>query len=153
MEVTNFDERNIRYFARAYCCNQAPFEDLVQEGWLAALQAKKPEHKYLAVRRAVQTYTRRARFVIPIEEPPEKSEESREIQMIQDLDHLKSLISKAKLTEKEAKAIHLVYFDEESALDRVYGSGRQIPHKDVQSHARAMTKLRKVAREEERKNV
>lgn len=150
MEVTNFDERNIRYFARAYCCNQSPFEDLVQEGWLAALQAKEPEHKYLAVKRAIQTYTRRARFIQPIAEPPETSIENEGIQMINNLDHLRSLLKKAKLSQKELDVIHLIYFDDEEALNRRYGSGNQISKKDRESHFRAMKKLRAVAEKEVR---
>ena len=60
MEVTKFDERNIGYFASRYFCNQAPFEDLVQEGWLAALSVSDPTHKYLAIKNAIQEYKRKA---------------------------------------------------------------------------------------------
>jgi len=149
MNITNFDERNIRYFARSYCCNQASFEDLVQEGWVAALSAEKPEHKYLAVKRAIQTYTRRARFIQPVRYLQPQREESPELQMIEDLDHLESILKKANLTEKESQVIQLIYFESENNLDKRYGSGHRLSVNDRQLHSKAMKKLRAIAKKEE----
>ena len=147
MNVTNFDERNIKYFAGRYCCNQAPFADLVQEGWLAALTAREPEHKYLRIKLAIQEYKRKATVITPTSYIQEKSEESSELRMIESLEHLEKLLEVTDLTEKELECIKLVYFGEELTFENagsVCGVSKQAMHI---RHDNAMRKLRDSAEE------
>jgi len=152
MEVTDFDVRKIRYFAGNYCCNAAPFEDLVQEGWLAALGAKKPEHKYLAIRHAVQIYKKRATDFKPVDVIIERPTESYELMMIETIDQLKHLLEKANLTSKERECIDLIYLQEEKTLTEA-GEECDVTRRAMNlRHASALNKLQLAAEKERRTN-
>ena len=148
MEVTDYDERNIRYFAWNYSCNQAPFEDLVQEGWLAALGAKKPEHKYLAIRRAIQVYKKRATFLQPTAYEQETEKESDELRMIDNLDHLKYLMANTVLSTAEVECLEQIYFGDELTQTELASVSKEKQRTIQKRHERAIKKLRKTAEEE-----
>jgi DNA-directed RNA polymerase sigma subunit (sigma70/sigma32) len=61
MEITLDDERNICAIAYMYSCRESPFEDLRQEGYLAVLQAEKPEHKFYSILHAIQEAHRKGK--------------------------------------------------------------------------------------------
>jgi DNA-directed RNA polymerase sigma subunit (sigma70/sigma32) len=149
MNVTDFDERNIKYFAGRYACNAAPYEDLVQEGWVAALESKKPEHKYNNIRQAIRVSKKQAVFLPPTSYDPQYAEESKETKMIETLDQLRHLLTNTTLTTKEQECIDLIYFGEEKTLTQASKASEISKQAMEDRHKSAMRKLRVTLRKEQ----
>jgi DNA-directed RNA polymerase specialized sigma24 family protein len=153
MIVTDFDERNIKYFAGNYCCNAAPFEDLVQEGWLAALGSKHETHKYNNIRQAIRVYKKQSVFLPNSSSDKERPSEDRGLEMIDNLDHLKHLLEITPLSPSEVEVINETYFGEELTQKELAARTQTKWATIRKRHSSAMQKLRQtVIEEEEAKN-
>lgn len=117
MEVTKADERNIRYFARQYACNEAPYDDLYQEGYLGALKAKKPEHKYLAIKSSIQEAKRKARRCATSPYLDSKAKEEDPFAEFENKDHVQTLFKNTEFNGKEAEVLHRYFFLNQDPLE------------------------------------
>jgi len=148
IEVTDFDMRNIRYFARRFACNACPYEDLVQEGWLAAATAQHPTHKYLRIRQKIGVARAKAVDIQTSSYLPDKPEESDNHMLIDNLDYLAHLLRTTALTDQEAKVIDMIYFkeiDKQNVVAEKLGISTQ---RVSQLHQSALNILAQRAREE-----
>lgn len=122
MKITKDDERNIAYWAGRYSSNQAPFEDLQQEGRLAILQVEDASHKYLAMRNAIQEYARKEARYADKEHTCKNpygeliAIEDEQLQRFEDLDFLRHVLTTTKLTAQESTIVASYFLDGKSCL-------------------------------------
>lgn len=148
IEVTDFDMRNIMYFARCYACNACPFDDLVQEGWLAAATAQHPTHKYLRIRQAIQQLKKKATYLQTASFIPNKAEESDGLMQIDNLDQLTHLLLTTELTSQESRVINYIYFKEIDKARDVAEKMNISAERVRQLHQAGLNRLARQAREE-----
>ncbi len=165
MEITKADERNIRHFAFRYSKLDCSVEDLIQEGRIAMLEAKVPEHKYWRMVNAIAEYARKNTVRIPIDHNLQNykvkaagskadthdyevlGETDPALKQFEDTEFVKNLLEKANLDIIQRTIIELMYYDNESITD--IATALNQPRTNIRRwHTEALTTLRKIAEKE-----
>jgi DNA-directed RNA polymerase specialized sigma24 family protein len=104
-----------KYWASRYASADTPFKDLMQIGYMAILECDKENHRWLAVRYAIQTHylkcnrDKKARSsLIDSYEHPDHIASDPGLEQVDNTDLIEHLKHKARLRPQEEEAVTLI---------------------------------------------